>query len=440
MDDQPRKNAFIRLYQCLMDALYVPALLCGWGRALWDFCASKKNRGFWERLGFYSQEDLLKLAAGQNIWIHAASAGEVNAILSLCEALKKAKPSLRLILTATSATGRKLALEKGPADFVFMAPLDMSRPLSRAFRAFQPLMILIVETEFWPLLFFRAVQTGTPLMLVNGRVSNHSYPGYKRFRSLFAPVLRCFSECLVQTAQDGEKLKTLGVEDSRVKVAGQMKYDLSAPGLEALSKFRKSLGIAENEILFTLGSLREGEEDPLLAAIPGILSLSPRVKVLAAPRHLKNAPVYMGKLESLGMKPALRTGPGGGGERVLILDTVGELQLAYGLSRAAFVGGTLVPVGGHNIMEPALCSVPVCYGPFTENVKEAAQALLSEGGGFRIQKAEELIPLFREFLREGTFKEAGSKARQAVLSMGGATEKTAERVLARLDIQKRRKF
>jgi 3-deoxy-D-manno-octulosonic-acid transferase len=267
--------------------------------------------------------------------------------------------------------------------------------------------------------------------LINGRVSNHSFPRYKLFKFLFKPVLQCFSECLVQTDEGKEKLAILGVVGSQIKVAGQMKYDLTTPDGKAVEAFKKALRIKEDEILFTLGSLREGEEDQLLPLVDQILVLSAQVKILVAPRHLKNAPIFQQKLEACQVKSVLRTEleRARGMERVIILDTVGELSLAYALSRGTFVGGTLVPVGGHNIMEPALASVPVCFGPFTDNVKEAASALLNGGGGFRIQQASELPSLFKRFLDQRFFKDAGGKAHQAVVSMKGATEKTVERVL-----------
>lgn len=390
-----------------------------------------RSPDFSERLGFYKPGDRGKLAVGYNVWLHAASAGEVNAIDPFCRALRKAKPQARIVLTTTSKTGKKLALEKGLADAVFLAPLDMGRPLKRAFEAFRPVMVLVAETEFWPLWLLRAGHNGIPVLLVNGRISDRSFPSYRRLRPLFSGALNCFTACLVQTKGDLEKLSALGVSEKRIVVAGQMKYDLSTPEPSRVEKFKETLGLGDGDALFTLGSLREGEDDLLLPLVPEMLAFSPGVKVLVAPRHLKNAEVFREKLAKWGVASVLRSTleKSGTEERVVVLDTVGELSLAYALSRAAFVGGTFVPVGGHNVMEPALCSVPVCFGPHTRNVAEAAEALSAAGGGFLVEGPDQLSAAFRKLLEPGDSREAGGKAFRAVASMRGATERTVRQVL-----------
>ena len=384
-----------------------------------------------ERLGYYSEAQQQSLSIGYNVWVHAASAGEVNAILPFCRAFRSAKPESRIVLTTTSQTGKKLALEKGIADYVFLAPLDMTRPLRRAFEAFRPLMVLVAETELWPNWLIRAGKNGIPILLVNGRISDKSFPSYQRLKSLFSTALNCFSACLVQTPKDAERLAVLGVSSKRIQVMGQMKYDLQAPNPSDTGKFKVELGLGEKEVLFTLGSLREGEEDQLLPLVPEILGFAPEVKVLIAPRHVKNAAVYRQKLEALGAPGVLRSewGKNRKPERVIVLDTVGELSLAYALSRGAFVGGTLVEIGGHNVMEPALSSVPVCFGPSTQNVEEAAQALIGSGGGLRIGSALELVDAFRRFMDPTVARETGRKAYEAVAAMRGATERTVREVL-----------
>ncbi len=390
-----------------------------------------RSPSFRERLGFYPKESLQKLAVGYNVWLHAASAGEVNAITPFCRAFRKAKPQARIVLTTTSETGKKLALEKNVADEVFLAPLDLGPCLKRAFQAFRPLMILVAETEFWPNWFLRAVKNGVPLLLVNGRISDRSFPSYRRLRGLFRSALNCFNACLVQTQQDAERLEALGVSGRRIQVMGQMKYDLQAPGAPSVQEFKGKLRLSDKDILLTLGSLRTGEEAQLLPLVPEMLRFSPDVKVLVAPRHLKNVGPYRQKLGELGVGNVLRSEleKGTGSERVIVLDTVGELSLAYALSRAAFVGGTLVPIGGHNVMEPALSRVPVCFGSHTQNVAEAARALVESGGGIVLNDGRELLGAFQKFLDPKAAREAGNRAFDAVLSMRGATERTVRQVV-----------
>ncbi len=414
----------ILFYRLLMFPLYIVARLMGF---------AARTSDFQERLGFYSKKDRALLSIGWNIWLHAASAGEVNAISPFCKALRKAKPDAKIIITTTSPTGKKIALEKGLADGVFLAPLDMAPCLKRAFAAFRPAMILVAETEFWPGILLRAGKNGIPILLLNGRISDKSFPSYMKLRSLFSTALNCFNYCLVQTTQDKERLLALGVSENRIEVAGQLKYDLSPPDALAVQKFKEALSLLRKDVLFTFGSIRTGEDDLLLPLVSKILGFSPDVKVLLAPRHLKNVPVFQEKLKKLKINSTLRSQikSAAAPERVIVLDTLGELSLAYAFSRAAFVGGTLVPIGGHNLMEPALAAVPVCFGPYTQNVFEAAQALIQSGGGLPVKDGQELVEVFKRFLDEGFSKEAGRKAHESVASMRGATDKTVQAVLSR---------
>ena len=412
------------IYRVLMAVLYFTARVIG--LVYW-------SPSFRERLGFYRPEDLEKISTGYNVWLHAASAGEVNAIVPFCLAFRKAKPGVRIILTTSSKMGKKIAVEKSVADMVFIAPLDELWPLRRAFAAIRPVMVLVAETEFWPNWLRRVGQNSLPLLLINGRVSDRSFPRYRWLKSLFQPALGCFSLCLAQTGKDRERLTALGVSPARVQVAGQMKYDRKAPDALSVQNFKEKLCLLNRDVLFTLGSLRTGEEDLLLPLVPEMLALSPEVKILIAPRHLKNVPSYREKLKAMGVGNVLRSelekeqAP----ERVILLDTVGELSLAYAFSRAAFVGGTLTPIGGHNVMEPALSHVPVCFGPHTGNVTEAAQTLIQSGGGFLVGDAKELTEVFRRMLDPDFAKDAGRKAHESVSSMRGATERTLASVLAK---------
>jgi 3-deoxy-D-manno-octulosonic-acid transferase len=290
---------------------------------------------------------------------------------------------------------------------------------------------LVTETEFWPNVLLLAAQLKIPTLLLNGRISDKSFLSYSKMKSLFTPVLNAFCHCFVQSATDREKLLDLGVDPQKVSIAGQLKYDLSPPDGMAVQKFKETLSLLRKDILFTLGSLRTGEDDLLLPILPELLKLSQDIKVLLAPRHLKNVIVVQEKLTKLGVTSTLRSRMGVETipERVIILDTMGELAQSYAFSRAAFVGGTLVPIGGHNLMEPALATVPVCFGPYTSNVAEAAAVLVESGGGFQVREAHELLKCFEKFLNEDFAKQAGRKAHESVLSMRGATEKTVQGVL-----------
>ena len=347
--------------------------------------------------------------------------------------LSSAKPGVRIVLTTTSRSGKKIALEKGIAEAVFLAPLDSGGPLRRAFRVLRPVMVLVAETELWPNWILRTAENGVPLILVNGRISDKSFPSYLRFRGLFGRVLNCFNQFLVQTELDKERLAALGVSPVRVIVVGQMKYDLSPPENDRVEHFREELGFGADPILFTLGSLREGEDDLLIPQVPAILALSPQVRLVVCPRHLRNAPVFKEKLRQAGVECSLRSEfkKSEGPRRVVVLDTMGELSLSYASSRGAFVGGTLVPVGGHNVMEPALSRVPVAFGPYLQNTREAAEALRRSGGAVQLEKPEDLVRVFSDWSHFENSRQAGEKAHEAVLALRGAAARTVENVLSR---------
>lgn len=422
----PVKTPLVYLYQWFLDCLY----------PVFRLLTLAKRGSFSERFGFYPPDPLKGLGGGARLWLHAASAGEVNAILPLLRAFKNDHPKVKLILTTTSETGKKLALEKGAADAVFLAPLDMTRPLRRAFQAFRPSLILIAETEIWPNWLFRAAQNQVPILLVNGRISDKSFPSYRKMRFLFGPALGCFNQCLVQTRLDAEKLVKLGVPEKRIQVVGQMKYDLKAPDDNKAREWGSALGLKSGDEIATLGSLREGEAEEWIAQVPPLLRRRPGLKLILAPRHIKNAGPYQSQLAGLGVESFLRSSAAektaSPGPRVLVLDTVGELSLAYHLSKAAFVGGTLVPIGGHNVMEPALSAVPVLFGPHTQNVSEAAEVLLARGGGFQASSAKDLALILEGLLDPAQSRISGEKARQAVDSLAGATVKSLKAVNAYL--------
>lgn len=427
----PNDNFWTTLYTLTAACLHPLAVLLAWGDAVLGRLRGKGPSIFPERLGRYPEPERIALEGHRVVWIHAASAGETVAVTPLIRALRQERPDVRVVVTTSSRTGRRSARESKVADAAFLAPLDLPIPLRRAFRALRPSLLAVAETEIWPMLFARAAMNRVPVVIVNGRLSDRHFPRYRRTRALFAPALGTVTAFLMQTRQDAEKIRLLGAPEKRVSVAGQMKYDVDPPDPSRVDELARDLGAHPDRPLFTLGSVRDGEEDGLLAALPGLLEAVPASRVLVAPRHLRNVPVYGAKLDALGIQWGLRSDPGRKG-RVVILDTFGELTAAYALSRAVFVGGTLVPIGGHNLVEPALSKVPVCYGPYTANVREAEEALTASGGGVRLTDASGLAEAFRAWADPSASREAGEKAYASVAAMRGATERTLRELLRHL--------
>ncbi len=398
---------------------------------LWGVLARRGNREttFDERLGRYPSIATPD-AARPRVWLHAASAGEVNAVLPLVALLREHVPGMHLTITTTSLSGRQRALEKAGADRTHLAPLDLKPVLRRAFDSIRPRLLIVAETEFWPLTLREAQTRGVPVLLVNGRVSDKSYPTYRFFRPCFKKALGSFAACLAQTQTDRDRLVALGARPEISRVVGQMKHDLPSPDRKAVQAFGEWVGLAPREPVVTFGSLREREDEAVLKLLPGWLTDKPDLRVILAPRHFQRLDLYAEALDRSGLLWQKRTQiPPALPWRVLVLDTLGELEFAYALSRVAFVGGTLVSVGGHNVMEPALSGVPVIFGPQTANVREAAGALLSAGGGFMAPYMDSVLEKMEEFLGEEASRDAGRRARDAMETLRGATHRTAEQVL-----------
>jgi 3-deoxy-D-manno-octulosonic-acid transferase len=398
---------------------------------------SGRDTHFSERMGYYAEPMESPQADRFRVWLHGASAGEVTAIQPLVCALRETLPTLHLTITTTSLTGRKMAIEKKLAERVALAPLDLSASLARAFESFRPQLILIAETEFWPLWMAEAKRRGIPVVLVNGRISDKSYPSYRWARLLFKNALATFSACLVQTHLDQERLVSLGALEDRVEVMGQMKYDLGVPDPRKVEMFAAELGITSDDMLFTFGSLREGEDQEFLTVLPELLRLLPTAKVVLAPRHFRNLGLFERVLHEQGVPWTFRSRKSVGPWRVLVLDTMGELGLAYSLSRAAFVGGTLVPVGGHNVMEPVLSGVPVCFGPYQANVREAASVLLASGGAAQVSSAHQAVEWMVGLQDRNVSREAGHQVQTAVEPLRGATRRTLQRLKTFLPVEGR---
>lgn len=391
--------------------------LAGW--------AARKCPGTWaalfaERCGFYPP-----FSGEASLWVHAASAGEVRSVSALIRKFRASFPETPVVLTATSATGLKVAEEELQGVFSFSAPIDVPGAVERAFRTFRPKLLLVAETELWPVLFSEAKRRGVPLWIVNGRLSDRSFPIYRKVSWLFRSILKNVNRGFVQTKKDEQRFLTLGIPRDRLCVVGQMKYDLKKPSIEKTRNLRNAIGVRRGEVWFVFASLREGEEK-LLEIIPAFLKHRPKARFLVAPRYLSFLPKLEEVLKRFGLHAARRSGKISG-EKVILLDTLGELLAFFPLARGAFVGGTWTAgVGGHNVLEPALGGVPTAFGPHYANVAEAAEALMQNGAGVCIQDPADLKVFWESLCVEKVFQEKRRKIRRVLDELSGATEKTFE--------------
>lgn len=401
----------------------------------------KYRAGLAERLGFVPLR-LRPQAKPGAIWIHAVSVGEVLAISQLVADLKRTVPQRPVFVSTTTATGQTLARQRFGEDRVFFMPLDFGFAVRAYLELLRPSLLILAETEFWPNLLHLARKRGSPVAIVNARVSDRSFPRYRRFRGLFARVLSDVDLFLAQTEEDARRLREIGAAAEGVRVTGNLKFDVrSLSGSPLQENLRRALG--ESAAVIVCGSTTEGEEELLLQAFQEILRQRPSAVMVLAPRHPERFEEVASLVIAQGIPMVRRTSwppagmaasPISGG--VFLLDTLGELASVYALAGVAFVGGSLLPgVGGHNILEPAQHGVPILAGPYTANFREIV-GIFERGGGIKIVSAENLTGELLRLLAAGEERQRlGQRARQLFLENTGATARTLEALQALLHKQ-----
>jgi 3-deoxy-D-manno-octulosonic-acid transferase len=404
------------------------ALLAGAPWWLWRTAATKKYReGLRERLGRVPG----RLAAGSGgggrplIWVHAVSVGEVLAVTRLVKRLDAALPEYFVAISTTTRTGQALARERFGVNRVFYCPLDLPWAVRAYLKALKPHLLVLAETEFWPNLLNRCFRRGIPVAVVNARISDRSWPRYKMLRQLWKPLLGRLGPVLAQSQTDAERLIAIGCAPERVWVAGNLKFDVRAAEEADATRLLKAklAGLR----LVVAGSTLEGEETVLLEAWPKLLHVDAQLAMVVAPRHPERFAAVQALLEKSGNPWVRRSNlesaePLRSGE-IVLLDTIGELASVYSLASVAFVGGSLVPAGGHNPLEPAQFGVPIVMGPHYANFVAITDSLRAHDA-LRIAAKEKLAAALGELLRDRAAAEAmGARAREVFERQAGATER-----------------
>jgi len=383
-----------------------------------------------------NEPDRLDRTTQPVIWIHAVSLGEVVAVTPLVIELHRRHPAYRLVVSTVTETGREAVEQRlaGVAAHCY-APLDFPWVVSRFIQRLQPSLYLFVETELWPNLLWYLRRRGVPTVLVNGRLSTRSFARQQwgPVRSFYRTMLQTLTLCLMQSDRDVDRIVALGAEASRVRRTGNIKFDQPIPAVTEGETARVYLGLQDREQLFVAGSTHPGEEEFLVECYRALVAQYPSAVLLLAPRHIERAEsveamvrargLAVQRRSTLGQAGALRsTGP-----RVVVLDSRGELAAIYREAVVAFVGGTLVPIGGHNLLEPAQWAKPVLFGPYTDHCAEIADLLIQAGGGRRVLQAKDLtqqsLALFSNLEER---ERMGRAARQVVEQNQGALQRTLE--------------
>jgi 3-deoxy-D-manno-octulosonic-acid transferase len=368
------------------------------------------------------------------VWIHGASVGEARIAASVAGAVRSRRPDLPLVVSATTRAGREQLPPSSGVDAAFFVPLDFAGVVRRTVRGLRPAALVLVETELWPNLLAQAHGAGVPVVVLNGRLTPQRMAAYRRLRRLFGPLVGRLAACGAQSEADAARFVELGAPPAGVVVTGNVKYDLPLPA-EGPAELRGRLRLAEGRPVFVAGSTAAGEDALVLDAFARARAASGDLLLVLAPRHVRRSADVAALLQERGHAAArLSEAPDLRDKDVLLVDSVGQLPALYQLGSVAFVGGSLVPVGGHNVLEPAAVGVPVLFGPHTETVSDPAAALVRAGGGARVADAsalgDELARLLGDAGARAGMAEAASRI---VRASRGALERSVTLLLGVLE-------
>lgn len=365
-----------------------------------------------------------------SIWIHALSVGEILAAIPLVRAIKKRYPEKDIVFTVTTTQAMKIARNELAEDvsFLLTMPLDFWWSVRRMMTFVRPSIFILIETDVWPGLIFHLKKHGIPTVLINGRISPRTFRSYKRFGYFTRLILSTIEICLMQSDLDSERLLRIGLGPDKVKTVGNIKFDRDwiPMGEKEYTHWMEILNLNPEDDVWVAGSTHQGEEEILLDIFGKLQPLFPTLRLIIAPREIERTKDIFKMSVGMGFKTVLRTEVDGNRKRydVMILNTLGELDRIYGIGKISFVGGSLIPIGGHNLLEPAWFGHPVLFGPYTHNFVRMSQLLLEAGGGKRVGDGEELFNVIKGLLSDTEERKGmGGRAKEFVEINRGALEK-----------------
>ena len=395
------------------------------------------------------------------LWLHAVSVGEVLQLRPVLQRLEVSHPNCQFVISTTTQTGFAVASEKYPQHQVCYFPLDFTWAVNRAIQRIKPTAIVLVELELWPNFILAAAKRHVPLMLINGRVSENSFRGYRRIRPLIQNLLKKFDRLAMQNETYAGRIEALGADCQKNSVTGSIKYDglKTDRNSDAVCKLRRAFGLADSETVFIAGSTQHPEEEIVLDVYLKLQQQFPDLRLILVPRHQERFEEVARLVTDKGLTLNRRSQPevelkqpnnDGWQDQTIgmamnippvgLLDTLGELSDCWGLADIAFVGGSLTKRGGQNMMEPAAYGAAVLFGPNTQNFRDVVESLLANDAARVVHDANELTEQLRTLLNDS--QQAGLlglRAQQFVLSQQGATEKTAELISELLPAEQQQK-
>jgi 3-deoxy-D-manno-octulosonic-acid transferase len=375
--------------------------------------------------------------AGPTAWVHAVSVGEAIAATALVDGLRSMYPELPLVMTTVTDTGARIVNERFAAVATHrFFPVDLPGAARRVIEAIDPAFLICMETELWPNTLRAVAQRKVPVMIANGRLSDRSFRRYRLVRTFLSSVLRDVSVFAMQSQEDARRIIALGAVPERVFVTGNVKNDALADPAGAVELWGRLLGLRAGQPVWIAGSTHRGEEEAVLDAHQAVRSEFPDLVLVLAPRHPERVREVLELIAGRGLSALRRSGIRRtspvrieGTPPIIVLDTVGELAQLYAVADVVFMGGSLVPAGGHNMLEPAIRRKPVLTGPHTTNFREAVALLVECGGGIVVHDAAELAAELRRLLADPELRaKLGTLACEAVASRHGAVRATLDLV------------
>jgi 3-deoxy-D-manno-octulosonic-acid transferase len=388
-----------------------------------------RERAYWQGLGERFGWGR-RLNCAPSIWLHAVSLGEMSAAAPLVRALRLKYPDYPVVLTTATLTGRARARSSfdGAVDVRFL-PYDTPGAVARFLDRVRPRVAIIMETELWPNLFAECERRGVPLVLASARLSGKSVARYRRFGNLFRGIFSASSLVAAQTVEDAQRFVAIGAESARTRVVGNIKFDMELGTEVADRGQRLRAAFGSERPTWIAGSTHAGEEEQVLAAHEELLAGRPDALLLLVPRHPDRFEAVAELLSRRGWRFARRSvgrAPDGA-TQVVLVDTVGELAVLYASADAAFVGGSLVPIGGHNLLEPAALGIPVLTGPYHSNGRDIARLLLQQGAALQVADARQLAAALAQWLADpAERRRIGAIGRHIVESNRGSVARLLE--------------
>ena len=372
-----------------------------------------------------------------NIWIHALSVGEVISALPLIESLRLDYPDKDIVLTVTTSKGMEVAraeLDSKVRSLLTM-PVDLWWCIRRIILYIKPSIFVLVETDIWPGLIDYLSKKGIRSVLVNGRISPRTFKLYRRFSFFVRRMFKLFESCLMQSNLDTDRLISIGIDPRKVRTVGNIKYDRDwvPMGQGERETWSKVLGLYQKDLIWVAGSTHRGEEEVLMEVFTELRSSFYALRLIIAPRKIERSTEILKRARDMGLCAVLRTEipKENSNHHIVVVNTLGELDRIYGIAQVSFVGGSLVPVGGHNLLEPASFGCPVLFGPHTFNFVAMSESLVESGGGLRVGDGGELYKAMKVLLEDVKLRsKMGKHAKEFVEKNQGALKRVVSHIAA----------